>query len=122
MLLPDVEPAAIEGDAKNKRLIEKERKARQNGSTSLLAKIWVYSGLATAPYNIFDFRVSRNRDGPDEFFANSRCIVQGDCFFGNTSVVIHSDERLTFVACWGTRAASWSMPRRIRLNVKRCLV
>jgi transposase len=101
MLLPDVEPVAIEGDAKNKRLIEKVREARQNGSTSLLAKMWVYSGLATAPYNIFDFRVSRHRDGPDEFFANSQGIVQGDCFSGNTSVVIHSEERLTFVACWG---------------------
>lgn len=101
MLLPQVEPAMIEGDAKNKRLIEKVREARQNGSTSLLAKMWVYSGLSNAPYNIFDFRVSRHRDGPDEFFANSQCVVQGDCFSGNTSVVIHSEERLTFVACWG---------------------
>ena len=101
MLLPEVEPVAIEGDTKNRRLIEKVREARQNGSNSLLAKMWVYSGLSTAPYNIFDFRVSRHRDGPDEFFANSSCIVQGDCFSGNTSVVIHSEERLTFVACWG---------------------
>lgn len=101
MLLPQVDPAMIEGDSKNKRLIEKVREARQSGSTSLLAKMWVYSGLSKAPYNIFDFRVSRHRDGPDEFFANSQCIVQGDCFSGNTSVVIHSEERLTFAACWG---------------------
>ena len=38
---------------------------------------------------------------PDEFFKNSRCKVQGDCFSGNRSVVLHSDERLEFVACWG---------------------
>jgi hypothetical protein len=28
------------------------------------------------------------------------CIVQGDCFSGNLSVVMQSDERLTFAACW----------------------
>jgi transposase len=100
MLLPQVEPAAIEGDAKNKRLLEKIREARANGATSLIAKMWVYSGLSEAPYNIFDFRVSRHRDGPDEFFAGSRCKVQGDCFSGNTSVILRSEERLSFVACW----------------------
>jgi transposase len=63
--------------------------------------MWVYSGLHLAPYNIFDFRVSRHRDGPDEFFRHSRCKVQGDCFSGNLSVVLKSDERLEFVACWG---------------------
>ncbi len=72
-----------------------------HGDDSLLAKMWVYSGLHLARYNIFDFRVSRHRDGPDDFFQNSRCKVQGDCFSGNRSVVLHSDERLEFVACWG---------------------
>ena len=89
------------GDLKSQRLAEKVAEARAKGDRSLLAKMWVYSGLHLAPYNIFDFRVSRHRDGPDEFFRHSRCKVQGDCFSGNRSVVIHSDERLEFVACWG---------------------
>ena len=100
MLLPKEIPASIAGDAKSQRLAEKVAEARAKGQDSLLAKMWVYSGLHLAPYNIFDFRVSRHRDGPDEFFATSRCKVQGDCFSGNTSVVIHSDARLEFVACW----------------------
>jgi transposase len=100
MLLPKDVPPIIEGDAKSRRIAEKIKEAKGKKETSLLAKIWVYSGLHQAPYNIFDFRISRHRDGPDEFFANSRCAVQGDCFSGNTSVVIHSDERLKFVACW----------------------
>ncbi len=62
--------------------------------------MWVYSGLHHAPYNIFDFRVSRHRDGPDEFLRDSHCMVQADCFSGNTSVIVHSDGRLEFVACW----------------------
>ncbi len=101
MLLPQQAPPLIEGDAKSKRLLEKFKEARAAGNNSLIAKMWVYSGLHLAPYNIFDFRVSRHRDGPDEFFATSNCLVQGDCFSGNTSVIIKSDGRLTFVACWG---------------------
>jgi transposase len=101
MLLPRTTPVAIAGDAKSQRLVEKVAEAKAKGDASLLAKMWAYQGLYVAPYNIFDFRVSRHRDGPDDFFRTSRCIVQGDCFSGNTSVVIHSDERLTFAACWG---------------------
>jgi len=101
MLLPKTIPVAIPGDVKSRRLAEKVAEARAQGDDSLLAKMWVYSGLHRALYNIFDFRVSRHRDGPDNFFQNSRCKVQGDCFSGNRSVVLHSDERLEFVACWG---------------------
>jgi len=101
MLLPKIIPTVIAGDAKSQRLAEKVAEARAQGADSLLAKMWVYSGLHLAPYNIFDFRISRHRDGPNDFFRNSRCKVQGDCFSGNRSVVLHSDERLEFVACWG---------------------
>jgi len=100
MLLPKEIPQIIPGDAKSKRLAEKVAEARAAGKDSLLAKMWVYSGLHDARYNIFDFRVSRHRDGPNDFFMSSRCKVQGDCFSGNTSVVIHSDQRLEFLACW----------------------
>lgn len=106
MLLPREDPVAIPGDAKSRRLAEKmaevraEQKRNKHAKNSLLAKMWVYSGLHQAPYNIFDFRVSRHRDGPDEFFRDSQCKVQGDCFSGNRSVVMSSDGRLEFVACW----------------------
>src|SRR6202140_970948 len=101
MLLPRMTPEVIPGDAKSRRLAEKIAEARAKGDNSLLAKMWAYMGLQRAPYNIFDFRVSRHRDGPDDFFKNSRCKVQGDCFSGNRSVVLESDGRLEFVACWG---------------------
>jgi transposase len=101
MLLPKTIPVAIEGDNKSQRLAEKVAEARAKGDDSLLAKMWVYSGLHLANYKIFDFRISRHRDGPDDFFRDSPCKVQGDCFSGNRSVVIHSNQRLEFVACWG---------------------
>jgi transposase len=99
MLLPRETPLA--NDQKSRRLAEKVAEARAAGHDSLLAKMWVYSGLHEAAYNIFDFRVSRHRDGPDDFFRDSHCKVQGDCFSGNRSVVLNSDGRLEFVACWG---------------------
>ena len=100
MLLPKVDPVLDPNDPKSVRLDEKIREARAKGYNSLKAKMWVYSGLHEAPYNIFDFRVSRHRDGPEDFFRNSRCKVQGDCFSGNQSVVLRSAGRLEFVACW----------------------
>lgn len=100
MLLPKVDPVLDPNDPKSVRLDEKIREARTKGYKSLQGKMWVYSGLHEAPYNIFDFRVSRHRDGPEDFFRDSRCKVQGDCFSGNQSVVLRSDGRLEFVACW----------------------
>lgn len=103
MLLPKVDPPADPADPadpKSVRLAEKLRETRSKGHKSLHAKMWVYSGLCTGPYHVFDFRVSRHRDGPDEFFRESHCYVQGDYFSGNTSVVMQSDGRLEFIACW----------------------
>ena len=100
MLMPTERPEVKPGDLKSQRLAEKFDEAKAKGEDSILGKMWAYRGLDQAPYNIFDFRVSRHRDGPDEFFRNSRCTVQGDCFSGNTSVVIQSNERLQFAACW----------------------
>lgn len=100
MLMPEEIPQAKPGDLKSQRLIEKMKEAKSKGENSIMGKMWAYRGLDKSPYNIFDFRVSRHRDGPDEFFRSSKCIVQGDCFSGNTSVVIHSDDRLRFAACW----------------------
>jgi transposase len=101
MLLPQVDPKLDPSDPKSVRLAEKILETRAKGDKSLLGKMWVYSGLHQAPYHIFDFRVSRHRDGPEEFFKHSHnCKVLGDCFSGNRSVVLHSDGRLEFVACW----------------------
>ena len=97
--MPSEIPEANPGDLKTKRLIEKIQEAKGKGEDSIIGKMWAYRGLDQAPYNIFDFRISRHRDGPDEFFRESQCIVQGDCFSGNTSVVLQNSDRLQFCAC-----------------------
>ena len=100
MLMPKEVPQARSDDLKTERLIEKIEEAKAKGEDSIIGKMWVYRGLERAPYNIFDFRISRHRDGPDDFLRESKCIVQGDCFSRNTSVVKHNGERLLFAACW----------------------
>jgi transposase len=100
MLIPQGEIEPKPGDAKMQRLIAKIQEAQAKGADSIFGKMWAYQGQCDAPYNIFDFRVSRHRDGPQEFFAESKCIVQGDSFSGNTSVVLESQGRLGFAACW----------------------
>jgi transposase len=127
MLLPKETPVAVAGDLKSQRLAEKAAEARAAGQDSLLAKMWGYSGLDQALYNIFDFRVSRHRDGPDDFFRHSRCKVQGDCFSGNRSVVLESDGRLEFVACWGharrkvVEATTYKLERELLLGMIQAL-
>ena len=34
------------------------------------------------------------------FLRDGHCVVQADCFSGNTSVIVHSNGRREFVACW----------------------
>jgi hypothetical protein len=56
---------------------------------SINAKMWGYTSFdATAPYDMFDFRVSRHRDGPEEFLAGYAGHVMADCYSGNMSVIL----------------------------------
>jgi transposase len=100
MLMPQEDPFVKPGDLKAKRLLDKIAEAKRKMQGSIHGKMWAYSGLNKAQYNIFDFRISRHRDGPQEFLVESKGYVQGDCFSGNLSVVLQSEGRLTFAACW----------------------
>ena len=99
--LPVVRPEdPIEQQAKARRLREKMLEAQRKGESSLNAKMWVYSGLVDQPYNLFDFRVSRHRDGPAEVLVNYAGHIMADCYSGNLSVILASESRMTRMACW----------------------
>jgi transposase len=128
MLFPRGDVTVTEAtDAKTRRLAARVAEAKARGENSLLAKMWVYQGLHLAPYNIFDFQVSRHRDGPDDFLKTSKCVVMGDCFSGNMSVVLSSDERLKFAACWAharrkvVEANSYKAEREVLLGMIQAL-
>ncbi len=46
------------------------------------ANFWVYLGDAARPYNVFDFTLSRRRDGPQQFLATYQGYLHADAFSG----------------------------------------
>jgi transposase len=47
-----------------------------------LGRLWIYSGDHLHPYNVFDFTMSRKRDGPSRFLEGFRGYLQADAFSG----------------------------------------
>jgi transposase len=103
LIMPKEIPKVTEGsiDSRTQRLIEKMREAQAEKKDSLDAKMWGYSSFdPQVPYDLFDFRVSRHRDGPDEFLAGYAGHVMADCYSGNLSVILAPESKMTRMACW----------------------
>lgn len=67
------------------------------------ARMWIYQGDQTQPYNVFDFTLSRSRDGPKRFLKDFRNTLLADAYGGYDGVVVEQDLR---------RAGCWSHARR----------
>jgi transposase len=62
------------------------------------ARMWVYAGDADNPHNVFDFTLSRSRDGPAKFLAGYRQTLLADAYGGYDGVVVGND--ITRAGCW----------------------
>ena len=62
--------------------------------------MWAYRSL-TVPINVFDFTVSRHRDGPDEFLVAGNFVgtIIADCYSGYQGITLRSDARIERAAC-----------------------
>ena len=100
LIMPREIPEVNQECSRTQRLIEKMQEAKRKGEKSLAAKMWAYSGGEDAPYDVFDFRVSRHRDGPAEFLEKYSGHVMADCYSGNLSVVLAPGSSMTRMACW----------------------
>jgi transposase len=100
LILPPEIPAIVEGDLKSKRIHEVLSEARAKGQPSVSGRIWAYRSL-TAPINVFDFTVSRHRDGPDQFLVagNFTGTIMADCYSGYQGITLRSDARIARAAC-----------------------
>lgn len=100
LLLPPEIPAVIEGDAKSERIHEVFSEARAAGKPSVSARMWAYRSMLI-PLNIFDFTVSRHRDGPDEFLVEGGFTgkLMADCYSGYQGITLRSDLRIERGAC-----------------------
>jgi len=99
LLLPETLPDVDPNDVRSKRIHEVLSAAMKADKKHVKAKMWAYRG-GTIPLNIFDFTVSRHRDGPDQFLIDNNYagIVLGDCYSGYTGISLRSDD-IQHAAC-----------------------
>ena len=93
--LPELDPR----DPRTARIVEVLSKAQANGRPSVQARMWAYRSL-NLPFNVFDFTVSRHRDGPDEILSDFKGFLMGDCWSGFQKIELRSDARIQRAACW----------------------
>jgi transposase len=100
LLMPADISEAREGDAKSRRIHEVFSEARALGRKSVSGRMWAYRSL-TIPVNVFDFTVSRHRDGPDEFLVAGGFVgkLLADCYSGYQGIALRSDARIVRAAC-----------------------
>ncbi|MBP62411.1 MAG: hypothetical protein CMJ62_12900 [Planctomycetaceae bacterium] len=98
LLYPKVLPTFDLSDSKQRRIHEVFSRAIEQNKSSIQAKMWAYRGM-TIPLNVFDFTVSRHRDGPELFFANYQGNLLGDCWSGFESIALASGDAIVRSAC-----------------------
>ena len=100
LLLPSEIPAVNENDPKSRRIHEVFAAARAEGRKSVSGRMWAYRSL-TVPINVFDFTVSRHRDGPDDFLVAGEFVgkLLADCYSGYQGITLRSDARIVRAAC-----------------------
>jgi transposase len=62
------------------------------------ARMWVYVGDETQPYNVFDFTLNRGRDGPQYFLKDYRQVLLADGYGGYNGVVAGNE--IVRAGCW----------------------
>ncbi len=65
---------------------------------AIRAYMWVYIGDEDHPYNIYDFSMSRNREGPINFLGDYDRVLLADGYAGYNGVV--AGNALTRAGCW----------------------
>ena len=98
LLYPKTLPELNLEDPKQRRMHEVFQKALEENQPSINGKMWAYRGVEVK-LNVFDFTVSRHRDGPELFLADYQGTLLGDCWHGFESIALKSDGRVARAAC-----------------------
>lgn len=99
LIVPPTIPAIDPHDPRSKRVHEVIKKAHAKQRGSIKSRMWAYRSFLL-PVNVFDFTVSRTRDGPDEFLEGYRGSLMADCWSGFQKIDLRSDLRIVRAACW----------------------
>ena len=98
LLYPKSLPEFNLANPKQRRLHEVFSNALKEGKPSINAKMWAYRGV-NVKLNLFDFTVSRHRDGPEWFFDDWVGKLLGDCWHGFERIVLDSMGAILRAAC-----------------------
>jgi len=98
LLVPPTIPDVDASDPKSQRTHEVLSEAAAAGRRSVGARMWAYRGV-NIPLNLFDFTVSRHRDGPDLMLAEFTGTLLADCYSGYQGITLRSDGRIRRAAC-----------------------
>jgi transposase len=63
-------------------------------------RFWTYIGDNEHPYSVYDFTMSRSRDGPQRFLQSFRGYMHADAYAGYDAIYLGSDHEIIEVACW----------------------
>jgi hypothetical protein len=99
LIVPPVAPQVDPHNPRSQRIHDVLRSAIDKGEPSVTARMWAYRSFHL-PINVFDFTVSRHRDGPQEILADFQGTLMADCYSGFEAVVLGSSERIARAACW----------------------
>jgi transposase len=98
LVVKDTPPPLDPDDPKAARAREVIAAAQAELRGSITARMWVYRSI-TAPINVFDFTVSRHRDGPELFLDGFAGSLMADCYSGYEAVRTRSDGKIVRAAC-----------------------
>ena len=98
LIVPPVAPQVDPNNPRSQRIHDVLRAAIDKGEPSVMARMWAYRSF-NLPINVFDFTVSRHRDGPQEILADFQGTLMADCYSGFEAVVLGSSERIARAAC-----------------------
>jgi transposase len=98
LLLPSTIPKADPDDPKSQRIHEVFSEAAAQGRRSASGRMWAYRSV-TELVTVFDFTVSRHRDGPDLMLADFSGTLLADCYSGFEGISLRSNGRIQRAAC-----------------------
>ena len=99
LIVPSTIPQVDADDPRSFRIHEVLSRAHEEGRKSVNARMWAYRPFEL-PINVFDFTVSRHRDGPDEVLDGYTGSLMADCWSGFEKIELRSDARIVRGACW----------------------
>jgi transposase len=67
---------------------------------SCKGRFWTYVGDDEHPYSVYDFTLSRSRDGPQRFLQDFHGYLHADAYAGYDAIYLGSGNEIIEVACW----------------------